>query len=89
MKKNDIVSVVAQSGEYVGKYNGEKDGVLLINDPRMLVATAENEIGFARGVCMTGRENPTSAQFKNYVYVVATSDDFASSYRQAVSGLII
>lgn len=88
MKRGEVVSVVAVSGEYVGKFNHMKDEVLYIDDPRMLIA-GEQGVGFARGVCMTGAENPNSMAFQQFVYVTRTSEEFEKAYRQATSGLII
>ena len=86
MKKNDVVTVVTVSGEYIGKYEKESAGVIYLTDPRMLIA-GDQVVGFARGICMTGTENPTHCAFQQYVYVTETNPDFAKAYREAVSGL--
>jgi len=89
MKKNDILSVVTLTGEYIGKlveFGG--DGSVSLEDPRMLIAGDEG-VGFARGICMTGVENATSVRIQNYVYATPTNPDFSKAYRSAVSGLIL
>lgn len=88
MNKNDVVSVIAVSGEYVGKFDRIEDGVLYITNPRMLIA-GDQGIGFARGICMTSVENPDSMAFQQYVYVTKTNGEFEKAYIQATSGLII
>lgn len=88
MVKNDVVSVIAVSGEYIGKFDKIEDGVLYLKDPRMLVV-GDNGVGFARGICMTGVENPPVMAFQQYVYVTATNTDFSKAYTKAVSGIIL
>lgn len=89
MKTNDVVTVVAVSGEYVGKFNGiDGNGVLQLKDPRMLIH-GEQGVGFARGICMTSTENPSTMAFQQYVYATPTNDDFSKAYTQAISGIIL
>lgn len=88
MNKNDVVTVIAVSGEYVGKFDRIEDGVLYLSDPRMLIA-GDQGIGFARGICMTSVENPSSMAFQQYVYVTLTNEEFEKAYRQATSGIIL
>ncbi len=81
----EVVSVVTVSGEYVGVFEGEgKDGEIVVENPRMLIATEEG-VGFARGLCMTGMADAKMVRFKDYVFLTATNDDFANSYREATS----
>ena len=51
MNKNDIVSVVTVAGEFVGKFVSDVDGVIELDDPRMIVQGPEGQMGFAHGVC--------------------------------------
>ena len=88
MKKGEVVSVVAVSGEYVGKFSHLRDLASTLVETGLLSA-GEQDGGCAAGVCMTGVENPNSMAFQQYVYVTRTSDEFEKAYRQAVSGLII
>ena len=62
MKKNDIIAVLTLAGEYVGKFVSDENG-LELEDPRMIVQGPEGQMGFARGICQTGVENPTSVKF--------------------------
>lgn len=86
---NDVVTVMADTGEYVGKFSEIDDnGQLVIADPRMVVAN-EQGMGFAAGIAMTGKQDPLSMTFAKYIFVTPTNDEVVSAYRQHVSGLII
>jgi hypothetical protein len=89
-KKGDVITVVTAAGEFVGKYNSEGTASYTIDDPRMVIQTQEG-MGFARGVAVTGVENPPSMSFftGGIVFVTSTNDEVTKAYRQAVSGLIL
>jgi hypothetical protein len=89
MKKGDVVSVVSIAGEYVGKYNTKSaSGAITLDDPRMLVQQGEG-MGFAAGICVTGKMNPDEVTFAQYVFVTPVNDDIEKAYRQATSGLVL
>jgi len=89
MRKNDVVTVVTVSGEYIGKFESlDAAGVVTLKDPRMLIH-GEQGVGFARGICMTSDENTRSVVFQQYVFITATNDDFAKAYIQSTSGIIL
>jgi len=88
MEKNDIVTVVTVAGEFVGKYVTSGDGSITLGDPRMLVYGESGNMGFARGICMTGVENPDEATFQSVVFVTPTNEEIVKAYRQATTGLI-
>lgn len=88
MKKNDVVTVICGVGEFIGKFVSNTDAGLEIEDPRMLVQS-EQGMGFAKGIAITGVQNPPSVIFKNYVFVTPTNEDVEKGYRQATSGLIL
>lgn len=89
MNKRDIVTVATVVGEFVGKFISEDEGTITLEDPRMIVNTPEG-MGFARGICQTGEENPNEVTlFKsNILFVTTTNDPVQSSYRQFTSGII-
>lgn len=89
-KKNDVITVITVAGEYVGKFVKKDDSSLIIADPKMLVQ-GEQGVGFANGICVTGRENPRSMTFYNggIVFVTETSDVVKEAYVEATSGLVI
>ena len=89
MVKGKIVSLVTLAGEYIGKFMHENNGNITLENPRMLVNTPDGKVGFARGICMTGQENPKTGMFYagGVVIVTETNPDFASAYTEAVTGL--
>ena len=89
MNQNDIVSVITPAGEFIGKLAFETDTRLKLNDPRMLITTNEG-MGFARGVCLTGVENPEEMTFYSagIIFVSPTNEDVQKSYRKFTSGII-
>ena len=90
MKKNDVVTVVTISGEYVGKLVSMKDGQVELKDPRMILSNpADGTMGFAKGLAATGLENPTSAIFQQVVFVVPTNQKVAEAHLTATSGLVL
>ena len=88
MKKNDIVTVITLAGEFVGKFVSNDDAGLALEDPRMVVQSQDGQMGFARGICQTGVENPTDIAFQQYLFVTSTNEDVQKAYRQSTSGII-
>jgi hypothetical protein len=89
-KKGDVITVVTAAGEFVGKFNNQGTASYSIDDPRMVIQTQEG-MGFARGVAVTGTENPTEMSFftGGIVFTTLTNEEVTKAYRQAVSGLIV
>jgi len=87
MKQNDIVTVVTMAGEMIGKLKGEVGSTVTLEDPRMLIQT-EQGMGFARGVCVTGENDPKQITFQQYVFTTPTNEDIAKGWREATSGII-
>jgi len=88
MKDGEIVTVLTVAGEFVGKLAGTEDGVKLI-DPRMVVQGPEGNMGFARGICQTGIENPTEVLITNPIFVTDTNEMVENAWREATSGIAI
>lgn len=90
MQKNDVVSVMTAYGEYVGKFVQQGTSVVTLSDPRMIVQT-EQGMGFAHGICATGKENPTSVdiQMSQVVFVTEVNSQIEKEYRKVTSGLIV
>ena len=68
MKKDDVVSVITLAGEFVGKYQEMIDGQVSLKDPRMLVQGPEGQMGFAKGICSTGVEEPERCYVSSVCY---------------------
>ena len=79
MQKGDIITAVTISGEYVGKL--VSDDVLSsfeLENPRMILSNPQTgEMGFAKGIAVTGTENPESVVLHNIVFATATNDGAA------------
>jgi len=90
MKLNDVVAVMCNSGEYVGKYSKEDDTTVTITDPRMVVSTQEG-LGFAHGICVTGEADVRTVDiYKSSVcFVTPVNDDLRKAYIKNTSGLIV
>ena len=86
MKKGDIITVMTLTGEFVGKFVSNDNG-LELEDPRLVVQGPEGQMGFARGICQTGVENPTEIKFDSYIFVSPSNDDVQAAYRKATSGI--
>lgn len=89
-KKGDVVSVISSAGEFVGKYKDSGASSFVLDDPRMVIQTQEG-MGFARGVAVTGEENPSEMSFytQGIVFVTKTNEEVTKAYHQATSGLIV
>jgi hypothetical protein len=40
-------------------------------------------MGFAQGICVTGKMNPDEVTFAQYVFVTPVNEDIEKAYRQA------
>ena len=89
MMKGKIVSLVTLAGEYIGKFMHEANGNITLENPRMLINTTAGKVGFARGICMTGQENPKTGMFYagGVVIVTESNEQFKSAYIEATSGI--
>jgi len=89
MNVGDVVSVVTAAGEFVGKLDGFDGDAVILSKPRMLVMGNEGGMGFARGICMTGVENPESATFHSVVFVTPTNEDIDKAWVKATTGIAL
>jgi hypothetical protein len=87
IKVGDIVTVMAPTGEYVGKMTEFSGTTVVLEDPR-LITMNEQGMGFANGVAATGVKDPTTMTFLQVVFLCETNPEVESAYRQAVSGII-
>jgi len=87
MKKGDIIAVLTLAGEYVGKFVSNENG-LELEDPRMIVQGPEGQMGFARGICQTGVENPDYVLFESYIFTTPANDQVQKAFREATSGIV-
>ena len=85
---DEIVSVVAQGGEYVGKLVSQEGSTVTLKDPRF-VAMSQQGMGFAHGLALTGQAEPKEVTIYGITLITTTNDDVANAYRQQVSGLTL
>jgi len=90
MQKNDVVSVMTAYGEYVGKFVKQGTSTVSLSDPRMIVQT-EQGMGFAHGICATGKPDVLSVdiQMSQVVFITEVNENIEKEYRKATSGLIV
>ena len=89
-KKDDVVSVITNAGEYVGKYKDEGDSTFSITKPRMLIS-GETGVGFARGICVTGKEDAAELTFQKtgIVFTTPTSDVVEKAYIESTTSIVL
>jgi|TARA_B110000908_G_scaffold14285_1_gene16361 hypothetical protein len=85
--KYDVVSVVTLAGEFVGKFVTQSDaGLLELKDPRMLVQGPDGNMGFAEGICSTGKMKPDSVTM-SVVFYTPSSKEVEKAYLEFTSGI--
>ena len=88
MKENDIVTVVAATGEYVGKLLKMDETGIVLGDPRMITFGEGGQMGFAHGVAMTGNVDPKEVVILQAIFVTECNPEVIKAWRQATSGII-
>jgi len=89
MKNGDIVTVITVSGEYVGKLTYLDGGNVTIDKPRMILQNPQSgEMGFARGIAVTGVENPEEVSFMSVVFVTPTNEQVQKAWQEATSSIV-
>ena len=72
------------NGEFVGKLVEEGAGSVTLSDPRMIVM-AEQGMGFANGIAMTGEQAPKDATFYNITFMTRTNNEVAAAWTEHTS----
>tara|TARA_B100001063_G_C16637596_1_gene489132 strand:+ start:505 stop:804 length:300 start_codon:yes stop_codon:yes gene_type:complete len=90
MEKGDIITAVTISGEYVGKLNTDDVlGSFELLHPKMILSNPETgEMGFARGIAVTGQENPESVVLHTVVFVCKANDKVVKAWQEATSSIV-
>jgi len=91
IEKNTLVSVLTPAGEFVGKLEEQTDTHVTLKNPKMIIHAADKQMGFARGVCLTGEENPELTTFYSggIILMTPSNEDIISAYTKMTTGLII
>jgi len=90
MKQGDLITVLTPHGEFIGRLEKNDETGIHLSNPKMMVSTENGQMGFARGVCMTGEENPKSIIFRSGGVILATpsNENINKAYTEVVSGLV-
>jgi len=88
---NEVITIVTATGEYVGKLDTlqQDDTSVVLSNPRMIIQNQEGQMGFARGVAVTGEENPKTMVVKDYIFMCATNDKVTEAYNTATGEIHI
>lgn len=88
--KEDVVAVMCNSGEFVGRFIELGTSFVSLRNPRMIVQTQDG-VGFAHGICITGEADVGRVDiFRESVsFVTKANTEVEKAYVQATSGIII
>lgn len=84
---DEIVSVITQNGEYVGKMVSQSGDTITLKNPRFLTMS-EQGMGFSNGIAMTGQHDPKECTLYNISLIVKTNDDVANAWQQMTGGIV-
>lgn len=87
MNVGDMVTVVTLSGEYVGELTVIDDVKVGLKNPRMIVQSQQG-MGFARGIAVTGAENPTDVEFRSVVFITEPNEDIVNAWKEATGAIV-
>ena len=84
IEKDTLVSVVTPAGEFVGKLEEQTESFVTLQNPKMIITTPDKQMGFARGVCLTGKENPEVVTFYagGIILITPSNDDIVAAYKK-------
>ena len=90
IEKDTLVSIVTPAGEFVGKLQSQSSSYVTLKDPKMIVHAEDKQMGFARGVCLTGKENPEQVTFSagGIIFITPSNDDIVAAYKKMTSKII-
>jgi hypothetical protein len=88
--KKDVISLITNAGEYVGRFKEETETTITITDPKMLIS-GENGVGFARSVSITAKEDITELTLykAGVTFVTPSSDVIEKAFISANSGIVV
>jgi len=88
--KKDVISLITNAGEYVGRFKSENPTEITVTDPKMLIS-GENGVGFARSVSITAKEDITELTFNKagVTFVTLSSDVIEKAFISANSGIVV
>jgi|TARA_A200000159_G_scaffold161284_1_gene182910 hypothetical protein len=88
MKDKDVVTVVAATGEYVGRMVKIDETGIVLEKPRLITYNEEG-MGFAQGIAMTGNPDPKEVTILSAVFVTECNEEIVKAWQTATSGIIL
>ena len=88
MKDKDVVTVVAATGEYVGRMVKIDETGIVRENPRVITYSDEG-MGFAAGIAMTGNPDPKEVTILSAVFVTECNQEIVKAWQTATSGIIL
>jgi hypothetical protein len=88
MKDKDVVTVVAATGEYVGRMVKIDETGIVLENPRLITYSDEG-MGFAAGIAMTGNPDPKEVTILSAVFVTECNQEIVKAWQTATSGIIL
>ena len=88
MKDRDVVTVVAATGEYVGRMTKIDETGIVLENPRLITYSDEG-MGFAAGIAMTGNPDPKEVTILSAVFVTECNQEIVKAWQSATSGIIL
>ena len=89
MKVSDIVTVVAASGEYVGRLLKMDETGVILENPKMVTITEDGQMGFTQGIAATGVDAPSEMVILQAIFVAETAAEVIKAWHSATSGLVM
>ena len=90
IEKDTLVSIVTPAGEFVGEFEEQTENFVTLRNPKMIIHAPDKQMGFARGVCLTGKENPEEVTFSagGVIFIALSYDDIVAAYKKMTSKII-
>lgn len=87
---NEVVVVVTNMGEIVGRMSEETETSVTLKHPRLFLQQGE-QAGLVPGVSASGAENPSELTFYKSMIITITKPNpqIESGWQQQTSGIII
>ena len=87
---DEIVTVMTDAGECVGKFKGVEYGVITLTDPRWIIQTENGGLAFAHGPAVSGfiGDELKEASLKNWHFALRTNKEFSEQYNKSFSKII-
>lgn len=88
--KQDIISVVVATGEFVGRFVKEDEEAIVLLQPMAFMIDEERRPFFAPSVCASGSQSLTEVRFMkgNIITAVPSHEEIAQAWISKTSGIV-